>query len=76
MTRLGWFECLVLVAFFFTALAAFLMGGMVWVGYVARRRFCGPRFSGWRGGCMSSIGRISSRIGSSRSSCASGSGGN
>ena len=35
MTRLGWFECLVLVGFFFSALAAFLIGGMVWVGWVA-----------------------------------------
>lgn len=35
MTRFGWFECLVLVAFFFTAMAAFLTGGMVWVGWVA-----------------------------------------
>jgi len=34
MTRLGWFECLVLVAFFLSGLAAFLTGGLVWAGYV------------------------------------------
>lgn len=34
MTRLGWFECLVLVAFFLAGLAAFLMGGLWAVGYV------------------------------------------
>ena len=36
MTRLGWFECLVLVFFGLSAFAAFLTGGMVWVGYVAQ----------------------------------------
>lgn len=39
MTRLGWFECLILVAFFFSALAAFLTGGMKWLGYVAQAFF-------------------------------------
>ncbi len=34
MTRLGWFECLVLVAFFLSGLAAFLLGGLWAVGYV------------------------------------------
>lgn len=34
MTRLGWFECLVLVVFFLSGLAAFLMGGLWAVGYV------------------------------------------
>jgi hypothetical protein len=36
MTRLGWFECLILVAFFLSGLAAFLTGGLVWLGYVAQ----------------------------------------
>lgn len=36
MTRLGWFECLVLVAFFLSGLAAFLIGGMRGLGYVAQ----------------------------------------
>lgn len=34
MTRLGWFGCLVLVAFFLSGLAAFLIGGLWAVGYV------------------------------------------
>ena len=36
MTRFGWFECLILVAFFFSAMAAFLIGGMKLVGHVAQ----------------------------------------
>ena len=35
MTRLGWFECRVLGAFFYAAMAAALIGGMKWVGWVA-----------------------------------------
>jgi len=35
MTRFGWFECLCLVFFGFSAMAAFLTGGMKWVGWVA-----------------------------------------
>lgn len=36
MSRVGLFECLVLVAFFLSGLAAFLVGGMVWLGHVAQ----------------------------------------
>jgi len=36
MTRLGWFGCLVLVFFFLSGLAAFLIGGLWAVGYVVQ----------------------------------------
>ena len=34
MTRLTWFECLILLAFWIGGLSAFLIGGKVAVGYV------------------------------------------
>lgn len=34
MTRLTWFECLILLAFWLAGLASFLVGGKVAVGYV------------------------------------------
>ena len=34
MKEVGLFECFVLVAFWFSGLAAFLIGGMSWLGYV------------------------------------------
>ena len=34
MTRLTWFECLVLLSFWIGGLAAFLVGGLVAVGHV------------------------------------------
>lgn len=36
MTRLGWFECLVLLAFFLGGLASFFLGGLSLVGHVVQ----------------------------------------
>ena len=36
MTRLTWFECLVLLAFWMGGLSAYLIGGRVLVGYVVQ----------------------------------------
>lgn len=34
MNRLSFFECFILVAFFLSGLAAFLIGGKTWLGYI------------------------------------------
>lgn len=36
MTRLGWFECLVLLSFFLAGLASFFLGGLSLVGHVVQ----------------------------------------
>lgn len=36
MTRLTWFECLVLLAFFMAGLASFFVGGLSLVGHVVQ----------------------------------------
>lgn len=36
MTRLGLWECFILLAFWLGGLAAYLLGGLVWVGHVVQ----------------------------------------